>query len=52
MFLKKIVWTSLFLLAALALPIAARSVFTSDVTILRADGGSPQPPPIPLPPCA
>jgi hypothetical protein len=52
MSLKKALWTGLLVLAALALPVASRTLPTSHVNVLRADGGSPIPPPIPIPPMA
>jgi hypothetical protein len=52
MLLKKIVCTSLLVLAVLALPIAPRSVPTPKPTCLQADGVLPAPPPTPIPPSA
>jgi hypothetical protein len=49
MLLKKIVCTSLLVLALLGLPIAPRNVPTPKPTCLQADGVLPAPPPVPIP---
>jgi hypothetical protein len=49
MLLKKIVWTTLVLLAVSALPVTSRGIPTPKPTLLRADGVRPAPPPIPFP---
>jgi len=52
MLLKKIVCTSLLMLAVPALPVAPRSAPTPKPARLQADGVLPAPPPAPIPPSA
>ncbi len=49
MSLKKVLWTGLFVLAALALPVTSHTLSASHGNVLRADGGAPIPPPPPIP---
>jgi hypothetical protein len=50
MSLKRIIWISFLVLAALGTPLAAHNLSHSNANVLSADGTGPQPPPPPYPP--
>jgi len=50
MFFRKAVCMSLLVFFALAAPVVSQRVMNQKPPVMQADGGGPEPPPLPLPP--